>query len=292
MILNYDEFHFLNESFQSPKLRQIISQYGKPKYEADNKFLYDLRDDEIAGVFTWDEWYEYHKENPKSFCIFLKNDYYLGITNPDILTDYFDDSKNEEEFKKEIERRRDERHIGNELNGLNKWDKKDAYRDRTNDDFRKKKDEIIHSRNIEKIKNILAGHEVDFIDALRNLFEENASEVEFDTGLNCIEENEFEFLNKLWYVCMEYYSPSSDDSYSHFGGRYCDISIPLDKCMIGYNDVDENQDLIIDDLFDIKELIDDEKLLNKLFANYEEKDVECGIDDPYAYYGVKRSDFF
>lgn len=286
MILNYDEFHFLNESFQSPKLRQIISQYGKPKYEADNKFLYDLRDDEIAGVFTWDEWYEYHKENPKSFCIFLKNDYYLGITNPDILSDYFDDSKNEEEFKKEIERRRDERHIGNELNGLNKWDKEEALRDKTNDSFKAKKDALIHSGNLEEVKKIIAGYEAEFIDALRNLFEENASEVEFDTGLNYAEDDAFEFLNKKWYVCIEYYAPSSDydDERISFGGRYCDISISPDKCTIGYNE--------IDDSFDIKELIDDEKLLNKLFANYEEKDVECGIDDPYAYYGVKRSDFF
>ena len=164
-ILNYNEFISLNESFQSSKLRNIIAQHGKPKYKMDNVLLYDLKDDEIAGVFDWNEWRDYHRKNPKSFCIYLKDDSYLGITNPDILSDWLDSKENEDDFKNEIMKRRDDRHKGNELNGLNKWEKIDAMRDKTNDSFRKKKTELIHSRNLENVMGIISGHEDELVDA-------------------------------------------------------------------------------------------------------------------------------
>lgn len=285
-ILNYDEFSSLNESFQSSKLKNIIAQHGKPKYEMDNVFLHDLKDEEVVGVFTWDEWYDYHKKNKKSFCIHLADDKYLAISNPDILTGWLDDNENKKDFEKEILKRRDERHVGNELNGLNHWEKIDAMKDKTNDRFKKKKNELIHSRALKLVKDILAGHEKEFVDALRKFFEDSMDDVELDTGKCYAEDDEFKFLNKQWYVNIEYSAPSGENSVSRYGASYCNFVTSPEKCEIGYAD-DE-----YDEIFDIKEIIEDKELLKKFFSEYDAGEVECGITDPYEYYGVSRSDFY
>lgn len=54
----------VNEAFQSSKLREIISQHGKPVKKNDMLMLYDIKDDDIIEV-TDDK--DYFRKNPKSY---------------------------------------------------------------------------------------------------------------------------------------------------------------------------------------------------------------------------------
>lgn len=54
----------VNEAFQSSKLREIISQHGKPIKPNDMLMLYDITDDDIIEV-TDDK--DYFRKSPKSF---------------------------------------------------------------------------------------------------------------------------------------------------------------------------------------------------------------------------------
>ena len=54
----------VNEAFQSSKLREIISQHGKPIKKYDMLMLYDIKDDDIIEV-TDDK--DYFRKSPKSF---------------------------------------------------------------------------------------------------------------------------------------------------------------------------------------------------------------------------------
>ena len=58
MIKTFEEFvsakhsRPVNEAFQSSKLREIIKQHGKPKYNWEKKMLFDLKDDEVLHYLS------------------------------------------------------------------------------------------------------------------------------------------------------------------------------------------------------------------------------------------------
>ena len=66
MIKTFEQFVYdmystsVNEAYQSSKLRNIIKQHGKPKWEHEYKMLYDIKDDEIVDVVSSRN--EYYKQ--------------------------------------------------------------------------------------------------------------------------------------------------------------------------------------------------------------------------------------
>jgi hypothetical protein len=116
MIKKFEEFvstvydSTINEAFQSGKMRQIINQHGKPY---DERYLYDLKDNEIIDVVKdYDEYLE-NKENGK-----YKNVKYLeAIKLSDgycIVIGNFDDNRYYHKKSMDIIKdRHNNRHKGN-----------------------------------------------------------------------------------------------------------------------------------------------------------------------------------
>ena len=287
VVLRYNDYNILNESFKSSKLKDIINQHGMPKYEGDNRFLYDLQDDEIYGVMSYDEWDKYHMKNDHSFYIILEDDSLLVISNIDKFRYIFTD----DDFQKEFKRRRDERHPGNEFNDIPKHLRKDALVDDTTKHFKQKVEELEHRRNIESFKE-KAGDEIHNLPGvvrtyMKDYFDENVGQIlsdHKDTPVNDLDcEFEINFCDETYIVNVEYNLYSSD-GYEKYGAEYFDVSIEVNNVEI----YDENG---TDDVFDIKELVD-ESDLGDLFDTYRMEDVEGNTTNYYTYYGVKPSDFF
>ena len=95
MIKNFEEFvstvygSTINEAFQSSKLRELIKQHGGLKYKYSDKLLFDLRDNDIIGVFyNSDDYNEYYKklslsDKKEIETIYLKDDTYVVVGNYD-----------------------------------------------------------------------------------------------------------------------------------------------------------------------------------------------------------------
>ena len=284
-IFGFDDYQVLNESFKSGKLRNIIQQHGMPKYSWDKKFLYDLQDDEILGVMSWDEWYDFHRDNKKSYCIKLEDDSCLVLGNIDTLLYYADD----EDFQKEFKRRRDERHPGNELNDVPSHEKKKALEDRFTKHFREKKEELLHRRNLEELKTRLGDNLESFAKEIREWFESTISEkseelvAEYKDKINSVNLSdgfEIKFLDNTYDIDVDYDIYISD-GYKRYGAMYYDLSVSL-KTMYVYDEITE-------DSFEVNELFDN---LGDLLKEYSIDDVMGEITDYYACYGVSRGDFF
>ena len=279
-IFGFDDYQVLNESFKSGKLRNIIQQHGMPKYEQDRKFLYDLQDDEVLGVMDFEDWYDFHRDNRNSYHIALEDGKYLVLGNIDTLKYYADDKDFQEEFKK----RRDERHPGNELNDVPAHKRQKALEDEVTRRFREKKNELIHSRNVEGLKERIGnqGDELikiirdDFIEYIRNC-DTLLEEVDID---NKEDEYEFdiEFLNVGFTVLVKYYL-SVSDGIEKFGAKFYDVTVKP-------YDVELADD---EDSYGINEIVDEP---GNLFDEYVMDDVEGEVSDYYDYYGVSRGDFF
>jgi len=105
-IKKYEEF--INEAFQSNKLRTIIKQNGYPKYNWDKRILYDTQDSDILGlVRDRDEYKEKYKnsgfrDDEPTFYIELENGKLLVLKNFDTLKDSVE-SMDKETLKQRLE---------------------------------------------------------------------------------------------------------------------------------------------------------------------------------------------
>lgn len=280
MIKKFEEFVLecygksINEAFQSSKLREIIKQHGKPKYNRDNKLLYDIKDDEIIDVLdSRDEyWEKEYDTDEETFIIELKDGAVIVISNLGILKDNWRDITNSYDEKDEIfKKRHSERHKGNLGKG--------------GDDIHKK-----HMENVDKIK----------MRRLAEKLQENVSDIveKVESIMRGIDPQEFtieDFEEKNGYVESEitlngeeyildvYYECECYDNYKFHGLEYCDVVYGLNYFEI-YDTEDEigitNEDLGVT------------KDTNKhLFSEFE-RSIELGIYDDYEAHGVRETDFF
>ena len=255
-----------------------------PKYEQDRKFLYDLQDDEILGVMDFDEWYDFHRDNKSSYHIELEDGKYLVLGNIDTLKYYADD----EDFQKEFKKRRDERHLGNELNDVPPYKRKEALEDETTKHFREKKNELEHKRNLEAFNANLGDNLGKLAETIRETFESNindkisdlVSEYKDSVSTEISDDFDVEFIGVTYNIGYDY-TINISDGYTKYGATYYDVTISP-KTVNVYDDE-------LGDTFDATELFDDP---STLLADYDVDDVEGEISDYYDYYGVSRGDFF
>jgi hypothetical protein len=95
-------------------------------------------------------------------------------------------------------------------------------------------------------------------------------------------ETEFRLGDDEYMLYIDYEYRFSDADRRN-GGEFCDIYYSL--VSFGIEDMDGT--VVSNDELDITY-----KTYEDLFKEYKEEDVECGIYDPYEFYGVSRSDFF
>lgn len=273
MVLNFSNFCKLNmicEKFQSGKLRNIIRQHGKPKYSFENEVLYDLKDNEVLGVAKdWKDYYDnfQEKSEEETFCIELEDGYRLVIGNLGLLKSYFSDNyqKVGDIFKRRIEKR----HIGNQGRGG----------DTINREHQTKRYNILHKRDVEKIKGLMTDEDKEKITDIINSHL-NFDDYDSDRSGETDYEDETTLFGYDAFVTTTYYE-SYGDEWESYGATRCNAS----KELIGVTIYLSDEEGDMDDEFTADEL----ELNLKGFDTEEE--IETGITDYYDYYGVSRSDF-
>ena len=262
----------VNEAFQSSKLREIIKQHGKPRYSWENKMLYDLKDDEIIDVVANRE--EYKKKylnnsgEQATFMLELKDGACIVISNLDIFNDHKDEWKARSEKDELFRKRYKERHKGN----LGKHPGND-----------------VHNQHLDNVTDLMKNR------FMKNL-DKNIPEIISDINGVLDDESIFNDYDKSgdyeYYFDTEYngakcsvvmqYDLRLGEEYKQYGAYFCDATTSL----IGFY-IDFGRDSITDEELGITS-----KTYPDLFADHNFDEIECGIDDPYEYYGVKPSDFF
>ena len=262
----------VNEAFQSSKLREIIKQHGKPRYSWENKMLYDLKDDEIIDVVDNRE--EYKKKylnnsgEQATFMLELKDGACIVISNLDIFNDHKDEWKARSEKDELFRKRYKERHKGN----LGKHPGND-----------------VHNQHLDNVTDLMKNR------FMKNL-DKNIPEIISDINGVLDDESIFNDYDKSgdyeYYFDTEYngakcsvvmqYDLRLGEEYKQYGAYFCDATTSL----IGFY-IDFGRDSITDEELGITS-----KTYPDLFADHNFDEIECGIADPYEYYGVKPSDFF
>lgn len=277
MIKKFEEFVLecygrpVNEAFQSSKLREIIKQHGKPKYDFEKKMLYDIQDDEIVDVLdSRSEYFKKYSNKPEdpfdksegTFMIELGDGSCVVIGNLGILKSYFDRDL-EHRMRDEIKKRHSERHKGN----LGKHG---------GDDIHAK-----HMANVDKIERRrlaekLQEYTQDIVDAVQNFMNNmNPEDDDINTEIQLTLGGDKYSLN----VVFDLDRSEGDERY---GAEYYDIYYSLD----GFDIYDDEGTCVTND-----ELKITSETYRELFKQYTIEDVEGEIYDYYDYYGVKRSDF-
>jgi hypothetical protein len=263
----------INEAYQSSKLREIIKQHGKPKWSFEYKMLYDIKDNEIVDVLDnrkeyWEKYSSPLNKEEATFMLELEDGACIVISNLGVLKSYFDRGL-EDKMKKVFKERHAERHVGN----LGKYGELDIRKK-----HRENVDKILKKRLSEKLQpNIkeIAGAVLSVIDDIDiSEFSEDNGSMEVENELR-IGDNE--------YMLYVNYSYKYSDTYKKYGAEYCDITYSLDSFTI----IDEDGTEISDKDLDLPS-----EIINDLFKEHIEEDVECGIYDYYSYYGVSPSDFY
>ena len=263
----------INEAFQSSKLREIIKQHGKPRYSWDNEMLYDLKDDEIIDVVANREEYEEKYLNDKSgeqatFMLELKDGACVVISNLEIFNDHKDEYKARFEKDALFRKRRNERHKGN----LGKHSGND-----------------VHSQHLDNVTELMKNR------FMKNL-DKNIPEIISDIDGILDDRNTFYDYDKSdeyeYYFDTEYngakcsvivqYNLHYGEEYKQYGGYYCDATVSLKGFYLDFG-----RDTLTDEEMGITP-----KTYPDLFADHQFDEIECGIYDPYEFYGVKPSDFF
>lgn len=264
----------VNEAFQSSKLREIIKQHGKPRYSWENRMLYDLKDDEIIDVVANREEYEEKYLNNKSeeqatFMLELKDGACVVISNLDIFNDHKDEWK--AELKKDVlfRKRHKERHKGN----LGKHVGNDVHNQHLDNVTELMKNRFMKNldKNIPEIISDIDGILEDESIVLYNHDKSDEYEYDFDTEYNGVKCS----------VIVQY-DLQFGEEYKQYGGYFCDATVSLK----GFY-VDFGRDTITDEEMGITS-----ETYPDLFVEHNFEKIECGIDDPYEFYGVSRSDFY
>lgn len=262
----------VNEAFQSSKLREIIKQHGKPRYSWENKMLYDLKDDEIIDVVANREEYEKKYLNNSgeqaTFMLELKDRACIVISNLDIFNDHKDEYKARFEKDELFRKRHKERHKGN----LGKHPGNDVHNQHLDNvtDLMKNRFMKNLDKNIPEIISDIDGV-LDDKSIFHDYDKSGDYEYYFDT----------EYNGAKCSVVMQY-DLRFGEEYKQYGAYFCDATTNL----IGFY-IDFGRDSITDEELGITS-----KTYPDLFADHNFDEIECGIDDPYEYYGVKPSDFF
>ena len=258
-IFNFDEYSFLNEGFQSDKLRDIIKKHGFPKNYKYKKLLYDIKNSDILGVVDKEEWNEHRNKlkGEKFYRIELEDGYFIVLNKIDHTISIWDDY-DDEDLMDDFKSRRDKRHIGNEFNNGSHNVVDSAVKQ-----FKDKKNKLLHNRCLDKFKNKLLENNIDIdklIESIRDgvkkyivdkLDDEDGDFKDYD-----FEIEEFDFT---CYVSGNVYTK---------GTSWCKRICELSEVYI-YDGSDE-----IDDEFDVKEFIDDKVQLKKLFEDIESDEFE------------------
>lgn len=262
----------INEGFQSNKLRTIIKQHGLPKNYWDKKMLYDLKDDEIIDVVNSRDEYHKYRENydghKEIFIIELEDGACIIIGNFNILKSYISLSNSDKEKDELFKKRHAKRHLGN---------------------LGKNGGDDIHKKHLEKVSEIerkrfaakLQPNIQEFVDAIESNMDELDSSYMDDEGEHSME---FEInVDDIDYTIYVEYTVRFTNDRKEYGAYFHDVEYTLDSFNI------ENEDGEFATNEDIGITYSTHK---DLFKDYTIEDVEDGIYDYYAYYGVSRADFY
>jgi hypothetical protein len=278
MIKSFEQFILekynnpINEAFQSSKLREIIKQHGKPKYNFENKMLYDLQDDEIVDVLGsrkeyWEKYSDARLENKQAtFIIEMEDGAVVVISNLGILQNHWYPKDIERQKEEEFKKRHSERHKGNLGKGGDEIHKKHM----------EKVDKIERRRLAEKLQPNIQ----EIVDAIKYTMNDvNPSEF-VDEDTVCVESEMT--LNGEEYEISAIYEGGCYDEDKEYGVVNYYVSYNL----VSFELYNEETNVLITN----EELGVTEATHKELFKE-EKKEVEGEIYDYYDYFGVSPSDF-
>lgn len=278
MIKTFEEFvaakynRPVNEAFQSSKLREIIKQHGKPKWEWENKMLYDLKDEEIIDVLDnrseyWDKYSNGKTDDGQAtFMLELEDGAVIVISNLNILKKWWHTDRDVNKIKDEMfKERHAERHKGNLGKG--------------GDEIHKKHLENVNKIESRRLAEKLQSNIQEIVDEIDYIMNENINPRDLDESGTI--ESEFSLGSDEYMIYINYTTECSEIRRSH-GVEGYDLYYKLESFEI----CDENACVSNDDLGIT------EKTYKDLFETHVEKDMEGDIYDEFAYRGVSRSDFF
>lgn len=264
----------VNEAFQSRKLRDIIKQHGKPKYDFEKEILYDLQDDEIVDVVdSRDEYWKKYSNTPEdsfdrseaTFMLELEDGACVVISNLGVLKSYFDGDL-EGRMKKEIKKRHAERHKGN----LGKFG---------GDEIHKKHmenvDKLERKRLVEKLQESIP----EIVDAVDSEIKKETPD--FDDNNQGFQEIEINLNGEKYNIDIYYECELSEPVRAH-GVEGCNMTYWMDHFEVFNEDACVTND-------ELGVTLDTHK---ELFTEYDGGEIEIDIYDQYEYLGIKRSDFF
>ena len=267
----------INEAYQSSKLREIIKQHGKPKWEHEYKMLYDIKDNEIVDVLDnrKEYWEKYSKKDgwddksEATFMLELEDGACIVISNLGILKSFFED-KNEKQIKDVFKKRHSERHVGNS-------GKIHPYNIDICKKHRENVNKLLSKRLLEKIQSNLD----EFIEKIKSIWDNiDVPDIDFERG-NETDGNAYEFSvgdeEYGVYITYEYGCES-------LGRRYGSEDVMCHMGLESFEIYDENDALVTS-----KDLNIPQDVLDGFYREWEE---EGEIYNYYEYYGVSPSDFF
>ena len=262
----------INEAFQSSKLREIIKQHGKPKYNWEKKMLFDLKDDEIVDVLDsreeyWEKYSDERLDNKQAtFMLELEDGAVIVISNLGILQNHWYPKDMEKQKEEEFKKRHSERHVGNLGKGGDEIHKKHM----------EKVDEIERRRLAEELQPNIQ----EIVDAIESTMSE-VDPSEFIEGDTVYVESEITLNGEEYGMSATYEGGCYDDDRRYGVVNYY-VSynlVSFDLCNGETNVLITNEDLGVT-----------EATHKELFKEHREE-VEGEVYDYYDYYGVSRSDF-
>ena len=270
----------VNEAYQSSKLRNIIKQHGKPKWEHEYKMLYDIKDDEIVDVVSSrNEYYKKYKNYRKdfddkseaTFMLELEDGACVVISNLGILKGFWSSFDSHENIRNEFKKRHSERHKGN---------------------LGKRGGDEIHKKHLEKVDEL---EQKRFAEKLQPYTDEIVKKInslmkDIDIEKLDLDEHEREFtiesninIDGVEYDVFVEYSARIYDTWESYGEAFYSAHYELEKFSIYDN---ENDIEVPNDKIGITY-----ETHKDLFKEVYVKKISGGIVDPYEAYGVSPGDF-
>lgn len=275
---------FINESFNSGKLRSIIKQNGYPKNSWDKRLLHDIQDSDIIGICdNKEEYIEKYKNDGKSygftkengnykqnktFFVELENGKLLVLKNYDILKDEVD-SLDKETLEDRIEAIRKERrkyHVSREKE--DKLARKHPNNVVDEQERRKFLKEFFTEENTKEFSKFVESEiEGRYIEDLRE-----------DETVQCEQELETEIAGKKIDMTVEY-EVYCGEPYRSYGEEFADVSCEINEIYIFFEGDEIEAEALKDNIY-------------KGETRFEEKHVSIGIYDYYQAYGIDPRDFY
>lgn len=272
----------VNEAYQSSKLRNIIKQHGKPKWEHEYKMLYDIKDDEIVDVVSSrNEYYKKYKDyrtdfddkSEATFMLELEDGYCIVISNLGILKDFWSGFDSHEKMRNEFKKRHSERHKGN-LGKHNFDDIHHIHMRKRNEIEERRFAEKLQPYTDEIVKKINSLMDDIYIGELD--LDENGRRDEFTIESNIN-------IDGIEYDVFVEYSARIYNTWESYGEAFYSVEYELEKFSIydNENDIEATNDKIGITYQTHKDL----------FKEVDVEEISGGIVDPYEAYGVSNADF-